>query len=184
MTRKGSVFLVILLVVVGLLLVGGVWYYASHRSVLPTAAPVPRSSPSGDVVSYKNDTYGFTLSMPIDWSGYEVHEIQWNGYVYEPNKGDVTTTTGPEIIIRNSQWTAADPYQDIPIMVLTPAQWSSYQAGNFAVSPAGVSGSELGSNNRYVFMLPPRAIGGISNASSSFEVSGILGNHGFQPFNL
>jgi hypothetical protein len=65
----------------------------------------------------------------------------------------------PQLLIRNPKWTEEKPYQDIPIMVFTPAEWQQVEAVTMSVSAAPIGPSELGHNSQYVFALPPRWIG-------------------------
>jgi hypothetical protein len=44
-------------------------------------------------------------------------------------------------------------------MVFTSAEWQQVQAVTMAVSAAPIGPSELGSESKYVFALPPRWIG-------------------------
>jgi hypothetical protein len=48
------------------------------------------------------------------------------------------------------------PYQDIPIMIFTIAQWNDLQTDKFHIGAAPINPSELGRNNKYVFALPAR----------------------------
>jgi hypothetical protein len=59
-------------------------------------------------------------------------------------------------LIRNPKWTATAPYEDLPVLVFTLAQWDSYVAEKFSVSAAPIQATELARNNAYVFALPPR----------------------------
>ncbi len=113
----------------------------------PVAAPVS--------VVYSNVQYGFCFALPESWKGYSVVPDQWGGTILSSGQ----TVHGPQILIRNPKWTATNPYQDIPIMVFTPAEWQRVQAVTMAVSAAPIGPSELGHNSKYVFALPPRWIG-------------------------
>jgi hypothetical protein len=66
------------------------------------------------------------------------------------------TDHGPIIKLCNPQWTQAAPYEDLPVMVFTPAQWVKVQAEGLGVGAAPVPPSELGHNSTYVFALPAR----------------------------
>jgi hypothetical protein len=104
-------------------------------------------------VTYKNADYGFNFSLPDNWKGYSVVQKTWTGTPLTPG---TKSETGPKLLIRNPNWTADIPYEDIPILVFTLAQWDSYTAENFTVSAAPIPASELARNNSYVFALPPR----------------------------
>ena len=60
------------------------------------------------------------------------------------------------VSIRHPQYTSQNLRQDVPIMVLTTAQWNSLQQGKFHIGAAPINPSELGHNSRYVFALPAR----------------------------
>jgi hypothetical protein len=106
-------------------------------------------------VKYNNAEYGFIFSLPADWQGYSIYAKQWTGNPL-PGSSYTKAITGPEIYIRNPNWTAQNPYEDIPIMIFTPAEWSEVQNQTLAVSAAPIGPTELGSNKNYVFALPPR----------------------------
>ncbi len=109
-------------------------------------------------IIYTNQDYGFELTLPDLWKGYSVLNQTWTGYLI--NKEESTETkSGPEIIIRNPNWTEAKPWQDIPVMVFTSDEWTLVQDENMAVSAAPIGPQELGRNSKYVFALPPRWVG-------------------------
>ncbi len=91
---------------------------------------------------YTNKTYGFRFALPDSWKGYSIVVKSWS--------------KGPLILIRHPLWTEANPRQDIPIMVLTVAQWELVQEGKLSVSAAPIGPDELARNSKYVFALPPR----------------------------
>lgn len=109
-------------------------------------------NPDSTSVVYKNADYGFTFSLPDSWKGYSVVTTAWNGSAL---KG-TATSTGPKLLIRNPKWTAASPYEDIPVLVFTISQWNAYLAEDFSVSAAPILATEFARNNVYVFALPPR----------------------------
>ena len=104
-------------------------------------------------IIYTNTQYGFSFSLPINWKGYSIIVTKWEG---NPAGSDVIIEQGPIISVRNPKWTSANPYQDIPIMVFTLAQWDSLQQDKFHIGAAPIGPSELGRNTRYVFALPAR----------------------------
>lgn len=108
------------------------------------------------MITYTNNTYGFTFTLPASWRGYTIVNKEWQGYAVTGPQGQSTVASGPEILIRNPKWTEADPYQDIPIMVFTTTQWQKLQNEDFTVSAAPIPPSELDHNAKYVFALPPR----------------------------
>jgi hypothetical protein len=70
--------------------------------------------PKTTVVEYRNSQYGFTVVLPQDWRGYTIVTDTWQGMdVNDDGDASSATVTGPEILIRNPQWTEAQPYQDI-----------------------------------------------------------------------
>ena len=124
----------------------------------PSSSRQPASTPAkraGSLIEYRNVQYDFCFSLPESWRGYSLVVGLWEGHSNDPI-GDAAIQRGPIISIRHPHWTRAHPRQDIPIMVFTHAQWRALQHEGFHVSPAPIGPSELGSNRRYVFALPPR----------------------------
>jgi hypothetical protein len=109
-------------------------------------------------VVYANKTYRFTFSLPVSWKGYSVLVGEWGGGVYEPDgtSQPARMERGPEITIRHPLWTEETPRQDIPIMVLTLAQWHLVDEGKLVTSAAPIGPSEVGRNAKFVFALPAR----------------------------
>jgi len=103
--------------------------------------------------AYRNTQYGFSIPLPSDWQGYTVLTQQWEGR--DVNTG-IVTQTGPKIVLRNPLWTAATPYEDMPVMVFTPSQWALVQSESLAVSAAPIPPSMLGQNSEYILALPAR----------------------------
>lgn len=104
-------------------------------------------------IEYINTQYGFSFSLPISWKEYSIIITEWEG---SPIGGETIIEKGPIISIRNPKWTQENPYQDIPIMVFTTAQWESLQQEKFHIGAAPIGPSELGHNSKYVFALPAR----------------------------
>jgi hypothetical protein len=104
-------------------------------------------------IIYTNTQYGFSFSLPVSWKGYQIIESKWEG---NPAGSVIIIEQGPIISIRNPKWTSANPYQDIPIMVFTLAQWDSLQQNKFYIGAAPIGPSKLGRNTGYVFALPAR----------------------------
>lgn len=134
----------IVLVLIALL---AYFLYLKDKNVSPVNGPL--TTP----VTYTNPDLGFTFSLPGSWNGYSIIKETWQG---NPLTSSATSQTGTKLLIRNPNWTSALPYQDIPILVFTLAQWKSYVAEDFSVSAAPILASELARNNLYVFALPPR----------------------------
>jgi hypothetical protein len=87
---------------------------------------------------------------------------------------------GPQIRIRHPHWTTDDPWQDIPIMVFTHAQWKFVEQDRISVSAAPFGPGEIGRNARYVFALPPRFDYG--DARGREEVQEILRHNPIRAF--
>ncbi|WP_018963611.1 hypothetical protein [Coprothermobacter platensis] len=107
-------------------------------------------------IQYKNTDFGFTFSLPKTWEGYQVVMQEWQGYRTDKVSNGQPDEKGPIIVLRNPKWTASSPYQDIPIMVFTHAQWNNVNSELLSVSAAPMPPTELGENSKYVFALPPR----------------------------
>jgi hypothetical protein len=116
------------------------------------ALGVSAQSTAGPSIEYRNAKFGFCFSLPASWKGYSILSDQWEGST--PDSQNVSH--GPRVRIRNPKWTEKDPYEDIPILVFTPAEWKLVTEEKLNVSAAPIGPSELGSNARYVFALPPR----------------------------
>jgi hypothetical protein len=109
-----------------------------------------------EFIIYENTQYGFKLTLPKSWESYTVLTDEWKGNRVTDSQAGAVPETGPMIKIRNPHWTAEKPWQDIPIMIFTPAQWDSVQKEELAVGAAPIPPSELGRNAKYVFALPAR----------------------------
>jgi hypothetical protein len=145
MNKKGIIAISVVLV----LLAGAVWYFGmSAKDTIPPASQPSTTTPTS-TLSYVNNEYGFTFSLPVSWQGYIIVTSTWTGY-------SAPITHGPIISIRSPLWTSSTPTQDIPVMVFTLAEWSAVSSGTMAVSAAPFPPSELGRNARYVFALPAR----------------------------
>jgi cytoskeletal protein RodZ len=130
---------------------------STAASTSASDATLSTSQPPAPVV-YMNAEYGFNFTLPDSWRGYSIVTLQWEGF---PNNSNATGSGdnpvyGPEIIIGNPASTAADPHQDIPIMIFTLAQWSDVQGAQLTVGAAPIPPTELGRNGTYVFALPAR----------------------------
>jgi hypothetical protein len=132
---------------------------ASSTSLYVTpisAQTTSSSSADSNSIVYKNPQYGFQFSLPEGWKGYSIVNSKWEGLAMDGESGEKVVETGPLLSIRDSQWTAKTPRQDIPIMVFTLSQWNSLQQEVFHIGAAPVRPSELGRNDTYVFALPAR----------------------------
>jgi hypothetical protein len=156
---KKNTYITIIIILV--ILIGG--YLLLHKDTTPSsssgqATPITSTTPAATGIEYTNNQYGFTFSLPADWKGYSVVTGTWTGTTNNPATPSTTypPVHGPEITIRNPQWTAADKWQDIPIMIFTPDQWSAVLGGTLDIGAAPIPPSELGHNDKYVFALPAR----------------------------
>jgi hypothetical protein len=139
-----------LTIIIGLLVITGFTLYYFETTLKPEAtAPTATSS----AIMYRNDDFGFVFALPDSWRGYSVVYETWEGNsLLAPS----TTQTGTKILLRHPKWTESLPYEDIPVLVFTAAQWNLYLAEGFTISAAPIPATELGRNSQYVFALPPR----------------------------
>jgi hypothetical protein len=140
---------------------------ANPQSTAPAPIPTP--------IVYKNTQYGFCFLLPADWKGYTIVVEKWSGTALDSEK----TESGPQLLIRHPKWTKDDPWQDIPIMIFTPSQWKMAVADNLAVSAAPIGPAKLGSNQNYVFALPPRSIGWMEEKGQD-EVQTLIDQHSLE----
>ena len=122
------------------------------RETEPTKSTTPTKTVATSVV-YSDRMYGFTFTLPLNWTGYTVVYDSWRGDDPSTNKA---VQSGSLILIRSPLWTAAKKRQDIPIMVFTIGQWNSLIRQEYTVSAAPIPPSELGRNAQFVFALPAR----------------------------
>jgi hypothetical protein len=168
MNKKFFTLIFVLAVVV---LVGISFHSSNSRK--PVIIPAP--AVTATKVAYTNSQYGFTFTLPSDWQGYSVLTETWTGYEVNCASENCPTETGPQIVIRNPQWTTEDRWQDIPIMIFTPSEWNAVLNENLGVSAAPIPPSELGRNDKYVFALPPRY--NFAEAKGLEEVNTIIQGH-------
>jgi hypothetical protein len=124
-------------------------------SAQAVSAQATKPAAAQATIVYRNNVYGFCFRLPADWKGYTIVTETWSGTVFDTGQKE----SGPQLLIRNPKWTKEKPFQDIPIMVFTPAEWQLVKAVTMSVSAAPIGPSELGHNSRYVFALPPRWTG-------------------------
>jgi hypothetical protein len=126
--------------------------------VLTSGCYSPKSSkhPAGLPLCYRNAQCDFTFHLPASWRGYGVVVQQWGGQTYlaAVDRAEVTQR-GAILILRHPQWTAKDPYQDIPILVFTRSQWNGMRQGRFVVGAGGVW-QEIKHTPQYVFAISSR----------------------------
>jgi hypothetical protein len=119
---------------------------------IPTDTPVEtaQNTPAEKIV-YRNTDYGFTFDLPASWEGYQILTETWEGVSLDNPREKFS---GPKLLIRNPLWSEANPYQDIPILVLAHIQWDLIQQEKLAIGAAPIPPNKLGENDRYVFALP------------------------------
>ncbi len=148
MTKQQTfVILIVIVLVFGFFAWSQNWFKAT--GTIPLAVVFP--------TEYKNNDFGFSVSLPESWVGYTSLVTTWEGYSLN-TAGDTQTKaeTGPIISIRNPLWTTTNPRQDIPVMVFTIQQWNDMQADKFHIGAAPINPNELARNSKYVFALPAR----------------------------
>lgn len=119
---------------------------------------VVSSRPSGMPVRYHDARYGFTFFLPASWQGYSVTVQQLEDEKYSSVEDrQVIVGRTPMITLRYPQWEAGAPYQDIPILVFTRAQWDALHRGELwpSVLAGGVM-YELWHNQGFVFAISSR----------------------------
>jgi len=103
-------------------------------------------------IEFRNTRYGFSFFLPESWKGYQVLWSEWEGDVLNDDGSVARTFRGPELKIRHPKWTQQNPWEDMPIMIFTIAQWNQHPN----VSAAPFDPGEIGRNKKYVFAVPPR----------------------------
>lgn len=148
-------------IIITAIFIGAIVFYETSRDESPVPKRVDTEQvPKGKLVAtstitYTNNDFGFTVTLPENWKGYSLVMSKWIGESIGSADGS-PQTTGPLIAIRNPLWTTEVPRQDIPIMVFTLQQWSDLQREAFHIGAAPIPPSELGRNANYIFALPAR----------------------------
>lgn len=95
-------------------------------------------------IIYKNDIYGFSLKLPLNWKGYTVVES-------DIDKGKKITIQYPPSI-------SEVPHMDIPILIYTQEQWHTWELNNFEgyQTAAPIGPTKRAENLKYVFATAPR----------------------------
>jgi hypothetical protein len=135
-----------------------------------SSSPSPAASNTATIV-YKNTQYDFCFALPESWNGYTVVEDTWKGKPLDTG----AQVSGPLLRIRHPGWTERDPYEDIPVMVFTRAEWQRVENNGLSVSAAPIGPKALGRNRRYVFALPARY--NFDNARGWEEVDRLIRSH-------
>ena len=125
--------------------------FVSALSIGAQSAPPSKGLPAQRIL-YRNTQYGFCFFLPATWKGYTIVPEQWRGSDFTTNQ----VVHGPQLRIRHPGWTQQQPFEDIPIMIFTPAEWDKVEKVTMSVSAAPIGPEKLGQNGKYVFALPPR----------------------------
>jgi hypothetical protein len=114
--------------------------------------------PPGLPLRFYNAQYGLIFFMPDSWRGYSVSVQQLEDERYSPAEDkQIIVGHTPMITLRNPQWQSNAPYQDIPILVFTHAQWDALHHGELWPSLfAGGVMDELWHSQRFVFAMSSR----------------------------
>lgn len=142
---------ILLLVVVILVCISGYLILSKRYSL-----PQDQSQVQATSTEYRNNDYGFAMTLPLSWKGYSIVHNIWKAYSLNKPQGDIPDETGPLLAVRNPLWSTSTPRQDIPIMVFTIAQWDLLIQDKIHIGAAPINPSELGRNANYVFALPAR----------------------------
>jgi hypothetical protein len=116
------------------------------------------SRSSGLPVRYHSARYDLTFYLPASWRDYSVSVQQLDDERYSPAEDrQVIVGHTPMITLRHPQWQASAPYQDIPILVFTRAQWDALHHGELwpSIFAGGVM-DELWHSRRFVFAMSSR----------------------------
>lgn len=125
---------------------------------------------TADWKTYRNEEYGFEISLLESWKGYKVFEESWKGNTLDSYSVEYE---GPKIVIRNPKWSEFEIWQDVPILVFTKFEWQLIEDKNLNIFAASIAPSKLEENNKYVFSLPPRWVG-FTDALGQDEAQGIV----------
>jgi hypothetical protein len=137
-----------LLLCLALVLIGGLFGCSTTASNHPFGLPL----------RYHNAQNNFTFFLPASWRGYSALIQQWNGETYSPTADKlIVTGHGPIITFRHPQWQTNAPYQDLPVLVFTRAQWDLLHQGKLWPSLfAGGAMDELWHTQKFVFAMSSR----------------------------
>jgi hypothetical protein len=152
----------------------GAIFNLEHLATNGNSAKV--SSEHSDLpLRYDDARYGLTFSLPASWRGYSVSTEQLKGMRYSPTESRQTVVGRiPLITLRHPQWHVDAPYQDIPILIFTRAQWDALHRGELWPSSfAGGTMYELWHDERSVFAMSSR-YNAADEVSGWKEVANIL----------
>ena len=116
------------------------------------------NQPSGLPLRYHNAQYDLTFFLPASWRDYSVSVQQLDDERYSPTEGrQILVGHTPMITLRHPRWQASTPYQDIPVLAFTRAQWDALHHGKLWPSLfAGGVMVELWHNRGFVFAMSNR----------------------------
>lgn len=160
--NKTILIVLTLALAIVLVVVLAVATYLSYFKSTPTPPITSPNTSSTTQLTYNNTEYGFAFTLPLSWQGYSVITDIWKGNSLVQATSPNSTSTlnesksGPKLILRNPKWTASAPYEDLPILIFTTAQWNAYTAEQFSIGAAPIKATELARNTTYVFALPAR----------------------------
>ena len=109
-------------------------------------------------IHYQNLQFGLSFLLPASWQGFSVsiEQLEYQNFSPAQDK-QITVGYTPIITLRHPQWQAGAPYQAIPILVFTRAQWDTLHRGELWPSAfAGGTMDELWHNQKFVFAMSSR----------------------------
>jgi hypothetical protein len=133
------------------------------------ASQIPEPTPISTPIVYRNTQYGFCFRLPANWKGYKIITEKWG----------TETDSYPVLTIRNPKWTEDDPWQDIPIMIFTRAQWGDEKNDDENLNTTGYGPTEIGRSKTHVFAQPARWIG-FDDLKGTDEVQSLMMQDPFQ----
>jgi len=133
-------------------------------------------------IVYENKGYGFNFILPESWKDYKIITDKWEGISSKESENAGIIASGPVIYIQHPKWTEQNKRQDIPIMVLTIAQWNLLQKEEFHIGAAPIGPKELGRNSLYVFALPARY--NFRFYTGYEEVENIINSNSLEPIQI
>jgi hypothetical protein len=116
------------------------------------------SQPSSLPLRYHNARYGLTFFLPASWRDYSVSIQQLEDTTYSPAEDkQILVGHTAMITLRHPRWQASAPYQDVPILAFTRAQWDALHHGGLWPSLfAGGTMDELWHSQEHVFAMSSR----------------------------
>lgn len=123
--------------------------------------------PESKSIIYKNDEYGFEITLQADWKNYTIdYTKRWDGLRIDTAFHEGPDYDGQMVFIVNPQWKADYNFAGIPVMVVTKDVWDLIAQEKVSVSAAPIGPAKIGENSKYVFATPPRYIGFAENFPS------------------